>query len=188
MPDWRRAHVPGGTYFFTVVTYHRMRFLTTAMARQILGDAIRRCRQRWPMTIPAMVLLPDHLHTIWSLPLGDEEYSKRWAWIKKEFTKQWLAEGGCEARTTEGRKRDGRRAVWQSKFWEHTIRDEDDFEKHFDYIHFNPVKHGLVECPIDWEWSSFHRHVRSGVYPANWACGDRENVPKFQSIEKTVGE
>ena len=78
--------------------------------------------------------------------------------------------------------------IWQPKFWEHTIEEEDDFESHFDYIHFNPVKHGYVRCPVDWEWSSFHRWVRAGVYPKNWACGDRADVPTFDHIEKTVGE
>jgi putative transposase len=187
MPDWRRAFVPGGSYFFTVVTDRRACFLTTLPARAILGSMIRRCQLKWPFTINATVLLPDHLHAIWSLPSGDVEYPKRWGWIKKEFTKVWLGLGGREQRQTAGRKRDRRRGVWQPKYWEHTLETEDDFERHFDYIHYNPVKHALVKSPADWKWSSFHRWVAAGVYPANWACSDN-GPPSFDDIDDTVGE
>ena len=188
MPNWRRAHVPGGSYFFTVVTDRRARFLTDAPARPLLGSLIRRCQLKWPFTINALVLLPDHLHAIWSLPPGDDEYSKRWGWIKKEFTKNWLALGGKELRQTAGRRRDRRRGVWQPKFWEHTLETDDDFERHFDYVHYNPVKHGFVKCPRDWPWSSFHRWVQAGVYPDHWACWDKFGPLDFGDIEGTVGE
>lgn len=188
MPNWRRAHVPGGSFFFTVVTDRRGRFLGEVPARPMFGSIIRRCQLRWPFTINALVLLPDHLHTIWSLPPGDEAYSKRWGWIKKEFTKNWLALGGWEQSQTEGRKRDRRRGVWQPKYWEHTLETEDDFERHFDYVHYNPVKHGYVRCPRDWPWSSFHRWVRRGVYPEHWACWDDVGPLGFSDIEGTVGE
>jgi putative transposase len=188
MPKWRRAHVPGGSFFFTLVTDCRARFLTGIPARPILGSIIRRCQMKWPFTINAFVLLPDHLHTIWSLPPGDDRYSTRWGWIKKEFTKSWLALGGCEQEQTEGRKRDRRRGVWQPKFWEHTLEDEEDFERHFDYVHYNPVKHGYVRCPREWPWSSFHRWVQQGVYPEHWACWQNGRTLDFSGIEETVGE
>ncbi len=150
---------------------------------------MRSCRSRWPFVIDAIVLLPDHLHTIWSLPPGDDQYSRRWAWIKKEFTKSWLALGGAEQPQTAGRRRDGRRGVWHPKFWEHTLKDEQDYEDHFHYIHYNPVKHGLAKCPHEWPWSSFHRWVRAGVYSQDWACCERgQPAPDFHRIEDTVGE
>lgn len=189
MPNWRRAYVPGGTFFFTLVTDNRAPILAHAPGRPLLGSLLHRCQLRWPFTINAIVLLPDHLHAIWSLPPGDTAYPKRWGWIKKEFTKGWLQLGGSEQVVSRGRQRDGRRGVWQPKYWEHTIEDEDDFERHFDYIHFNPVKHGHVRCPRDWPWSSFHRWVDAGVYDRNWACGsDSQAVPDFSSIEDSVGE
>ena len=115
--------------------------------RPLLGSMVRRAQLKWPVTINAIVLLPEHLHTIWSLPSGDSEYSGRWGWIKKEFTKEWLALGGVEQPVSAGREHEGRRGVWQRRFWEHTLESEDDFERHFDYIHYNPVKHGHVRCP-----------------------------------------
>lgn len=189
MPNWRRAWVPGGTFFFTVVTDRRTPLFAHPAARSLLGDVVRRCQQQWPFEIRAIVLLPDHLHAIWSLPPGDTAYPRRWAWIKGKFTKEWLVAGGTERAVSEGRRRDGRRGVWQPKYWEHTLKDEMDFERHFDYIHYNPVKHGLVRCPCDWLWSSVHRYVRLGVYPANWACWRESRVElNFEDIHNSVGE
>jgi putative transposase len=168
MPDYRRAHVPGGTFFFTLVTEHRAPILMDPEARRILRHALVRCRFRWPFRVEAVVLLPDHMHTIWSLPHGDSDYSTRWAWVKKEFTKSWLGAGGAEAATSASCQRNRRRGVWQRRFWEHCIEDEGDLERHCDYIHYNPVKHGLVRAPIEWPYSSFHRFVRLGVYPPEW--------------------
>jgi len=136
----------------------------------------------------AIVLLPDHLHTIWSLPAGDTEYPKRWGWIKKKFTKKWLSQGGAEQQQPPGRTRDERQGVWLPKYWEHTIESEQDFEAHFDHIHYNPVDHGLVKCPRDWPWSSFDRWVQQGVYEENWACWEEGAVVDFREIEQTVGE
>jgi len=188
MPNWRRSLTPGGTFFFTVVTDRRARFLTTPLARNVLSNTIRGCQSQWPFKIDAIVLLPDHLHTIWTLPLGDTDYSKRWAWIRKEFTKSWLSQGGNEQIQTAGRHRDQRRGVWQAKFWEHTIQDEEDFDRHFDYIHFNPVKHGLVKSPQEWPWSSIHRWVKKGVYPVDWAHGSDDVSLNFDDIKNSIGE
>lgn len=185
MPDYKRAYVPGGSF---LVTHRRRRFLTQSDARTLLGNIIRECQQERPFDINAIVLLPDHLHAIWSLPHGDSDYSGRWGWIKKEFTKRWLESGGTETAISEARKREGRRGIWQPRFWEHTLEDEDDFERHFDYIHYNPVKHKLVKCPRDWEWSSFHRWVNYGAYPDHWACWDDGRDLNFSDIENAVGE
>ncbi len=189
MPNWRRAHVPGGTYFFTVVVDGRRPLFANPAARTLLGQVLRECRRAWPFSINAIALLPDHVHSIWTLPRNDDEYSKRWAWIKGQFTNRWLQLGGEQTPITEGRKRDGRRGVWQPKFWEHTIESAEDFERHFDYIHYNPVKHGLVRFPREWRWSSFRRYVRLGVYPEHWACwSDPARALNFDDIVDSVGE
>lgn len=147
MPNWNRAHVPGGTYFFTVVTDQRWLLFASAVARQVLGDVLRQCRWKWPFEMRAIVLLPDHLHAIWVLPPGDDRYSGRWGRIKRDFTKCWLSAGGTQAEVRVGRRRDGRRGVWQPKFWEYTLEGKSDFERHFDYIHYNSVTYGYVRCP-----------------------------------------
>lgn len=176
MPDYRRSFIPGGTYFFTVKTELNAPVFGELAAVRVLGTVMREAKRRWPFRIDAIVVLPDHLHAIWSLPAGDVGYSTRWAWIKKEFTKRYLASGGQEQATSGSRRKNRRRGVWQRRFWEHTIEEERDYEAHFDYVHWNPVKHGYVTCPVDWPHSSFHRWVRAGVYPRNWGCGDREPI------------
>jgi putative transposase len=190
MSSYIRSRLAGGTFFFTLVTAGRNTFLCTESAREILRETISKCQARWPMIIDAFVLLPDHLHSIWTLPKGDSEYSRRWGWIKKEFTKRWIKVSQERYRVTEGQSRERRRGVWQSRFWEHTIRDERDFERYFHYIHYNPVKHGLVRCPHEWPWSSFNRWVEEGAYTRQWACSCRDEVPPmmFQDIERSVGE
>jgi putative transposase len=186
MPQYRRCRVPGGTVFFTVVTERRSPLLCGALARSILGDVFRACEKRWPFRVDGMVLLPDHLHSLWTLPPGDDAYSRRWGWIKKEFTKLWLAAGGEEQERSASRRRSRRRGVWQRRFWEHTIRDDDDYARHLDYIHYNPVKHSLVTAPRDWPYSSFHRWVRKGVYPPDWGAGNQ--VVDFSDLETTAME
>jgi putative transposase len=123
------------------------------------------------MQVTAIVLLPEHLHCIWALPSGDSDYSSRWRWIKAEFTRAWLALGGREVCCAPAAQRERRRGIWQRRFWEHTIRDEADLERHADDIHYNPVKHKHVQNPRDWPWSSFHRWVKLGQYPSNWGRG-----------------
>ncbi|MEA3278295.1 MAG: transposase [Pseudomonadota bacterium] len=184
MTNWRRAYIPGGVFFFTLVTEHRSPILTTPRGRGLLREVTVECRGRFPFEVVAAVLLPDHLHAIWRLPHGDSDYSKRWAWLKKEFTKRWLAGGGAEQLISDSRQRNRRRGVLQRRFWEHVIRDERDLERHVDYIHYNPVKHGYVTCPVDWQWSSFHRFVRDGAYPRDWGCAPLD----LDDMEDTVGE
>lgn len=168
MKTYRRWFVPGGTYFFTLVTQDRRPFLCNDVPRIILGNVIRECLESRPFGTVAFVLLPEHLHAVWSLPPGDTAYSARLGWIKKEFTKRWLAEGGTEAPVSTQRQKRNRRGVWQPRFWEHTIRDESDLERHVDYVHYNPVKHGLATSPSEWQWSTFHRFVAAGTYDVNW--------------------
>jgi putative transposase len=134
-----------------------------------------------------MVLLPEHLHTIWTLPFEDKDYPRRWGWIKKEFTKAWLNLGKPEAQVTASKRGDRRHGVWQRRFWEHVLRDDNDYERHCDYIHHNPVKHRLVRCPRDWPYSSFHRFVKAGDYDADWGCSDRA-VPQFEDLDTTAME
>lgn len=150
--NYRRLYIPGGTYFFTVVTAAREPIFANPDAISLFTGCMQVVRQKHPFTPVAFVILPDHLHMIWNLPPGDDDFSTRWRLIKSRFTHQY----------------EGESDVWQDRFWEHSIRDERDFEKHFDYIHFNPVKHGLVNCAVDWPHSSFQHFVWRGVYEADW--------------------
>lgn len=193
MPNYRRNLLPGGTFFFTVVTEGRQPILT-GTGLGLLRRTIRQCMDMYPFTIDAMSVLPDHLHSIWTLPEGDAAYSKRWGCIKKEFTTNWLAAGYPEQPISQARQRERRRGVWAPRFWEHTLRDEPDFRRHMDYVHYNPVKHGYVSCPHAWRSSSFHRAVRQGLYEPDWGCAcrpgesPRPSVMEFDDIETTVGE
>jgi len=188
MANYRRYFQPGGTYFFTVVTFDREPLFKQPLARELLHVALAEAKQRWPFEMPAVVLLPDHLHDLWSLPPGDDRYAIRWGWNKKEFTKRWLEAGGREQPVSAAKQTARRRGVWQRRYWEHLIHDEDDFERHFDYIHYNPVKHGYVKCPKDWPYSSFHRWVTQGVVDENWACGDDQSPMNFDDIKDTAIE
>jgi len=163
MVQYRRNYVAGGTYFFTVTLDDRA---SSALVDHIgaLRSAFRAVRQERPFNIDAIVILPDHLHAIWTLPDNDADFPGRWKRIKGSFTRQLIAAGVPVARHDNGEY-----ALWQRRFWEHTIRDDRDFERHVDYVHFNPVKHGLVSRVQDWPHSSFHRYVRQGSLPNDWA-------------------
>ena len=158
----------GSVYFFTHVTHQRQRILTTPNARSLLRTAMEETRSKWPFEIIALVLLPDHLHTVWQLPPRDVDYSKRWHLIKARFTKSWRRAGGTEGQRNRSRQRRGERGVWQRRYYEHACRDEADVKRCVDYTHVNPLKHGLVARVRDWPWSSFHRFVRLGEYSADW--------------------
>jgi putative transposase len=174
MPEYRRYRVPGGTYFFTLKTELASSLFNDPHAVRLLREVFRNTIRRWPFELTAFVLLPDHLHAIWTLPTGDADYSTRWAWLKKEFTRRYLAQGGLELPTSESRRRNRRKGIWQRRFWEHTIQGEQDFDNHFDYIHWNPVKHGYARSPAEWRYSSFHRWASRGIYPEDWGRGARE--------------
>jgi putative transposase len=173
MPDYRRWRAEGGVFFFTVVTHQRQPIFSAPLALRLLRNAIAGVRHKRPFELRAIVLLPDHLHMLWRLPEGDAEYSTRMGLIKKRFTSTYLAAGGREGASTASRRKHRIRGVWQKRFIEHTIRDYADYKRHLDYIHANPVKHGLVSMPREWPHSSFHRHVRAGEYDLDW-CGHVE--------------
>ena len=179
MPEYRRSRIAGGTYFFTVVTYNRRPLLATDTARKLLRQAWVDVRGRFPFDIDSVCLLPDHLHCIWSLPEGDADYSVRWKEIKRVFTKGYVNQVGPGEIRNESRLRRGEAAIWQRRFWEHTIRDEEDLNRHRDYIHYNPVKHGLVRSVSAWPWSSFHRFVEMGYYQQEWGEDVQEDVKKL---------
>ena len=163
MVRYRRNFISGGTFFFTVVLAdRRSSVLVDRIA--VLRDAFRVTRRERPFAIDAIVVLPDHLHAVITLPADDADFSGRWRRIKGLFTHSVMREGAPLAPDHRGLY-----ALWQRRFWEHTVRDESDFARHVDYIHFNPVKHGLVSRVNDWPHSSFHRYVRQGVLPQDWA-------------------
>ncbi|MGA2063854.1 MAG: transposase [Thermoguttaceae bacterium] len=187
MSEFRRYFVPGGTYFFTLVTAGRAPLFESAAARALLGKSMRETCDEHRFTTVAIVLLPEHLHAIWMLPLGDQEYPARWKAIKARFTSEWLRAGGCEGPLTDGYRRQRRRGVWQPRYMEHTIRDEGDLEAHLHYLHYNPVKHGYTRRPRDWAWSSFARYVASGDYPEDWGADERR-PPDFGDVDADLLE
>jgi putative transposase len=171
MPNYRRLKTPGATYFFTVVTYERQTMLCEPVSRQALQNAIEDTRRSYPFYVKAWVLLRDHLHCIRTLPDGDYEFSKRWGIIKSNFTKRIKRVGWAlptKDKPSPSRILHREATIWQRRFWEHQIRDQEDFNQHCDYIHYNPVKHGLVDDPKKWEYSTIHQFINKGLYPANW--------------------
>lgn len=168
--EYRRVEIEGGTYFFTLATYNRRPFLCYPNNVELLRRAFQYTMQRHPMEIDAFVLLPDHLHTVWTLPKEDCNYSTRWRLIKSYFSRHCQEKYDGVISTSRQSKQE--RAFWQRRFWEHLIRDNQDFVNHVEYIHYNPVKHGLVAAPKDWEHSSFHRYVQAGLYDELWGAGD----------------
>ena len=165
MPNYRRAYHPGGTYFFTVNLLERSG--NDLLTRQIdhLRDAVRNVRDAHPFKIDSWVVLPDHMHCVIQLPEDDSDFTLRWRLIKAGFSKSLpLTE-----RRSAVRMRRGERGIWQRRFWEHLVRDEADYAAHMDYVHFNPVKHGLVQRVVDWPYSTFHCLADKGTYPRDWA-------------------
>lgn len=188
MSNYRRSY-EGNTYFFTVVTYQRQPILCLDESKKALREAISAAREAHPFKIKAWVLLPDHLHCIWELPEGDTGYSMRWGLIKKEFTKKISRSVGAahptragleglvgKAHPTESRIKHREGMIWQRRFWEHKIKDERDYRIHCDYIHYNPVKHGLVSAPVGWEYSTFHRYLRDGIYSGEWGSKEPDKI------------
>jgi putative transposase len=163
MTDYRRNRVPGAAYFFTVNLQDRGSELLVKHI-EILRNAVRQTKLKLPFHIDAWVVLPEHLHAIWTLPEGDDDFSSRWQAIKMAFSRK-IPAGEYRSASRAGRRE---RGIWQRRFWEHTIRDVQDYAAHMDYIHFNPVKHGLVTRPADWPYSSFHQAVSKGLYPPEW--------------------
>ncbi|GLQ49994.1 transposase [Dyella flava] len=169
---YRRAKTPGGTYFFTVNLADRSSALLTKRV-DALRAAVRHIKKHHPFHILAWVVLPDHMHAIWTMPDHDADYSKRWRLIKHRFS------SSIERQETIGqsRQRKHERGIWQRRFWEHQIRDEQDLQNHLDYVHINPVKHGHVARASDWPYSSIHRYIRQGHLSPDWACDPKSINP-----------
>ncbi|NNG22688.1 REP-associated tyrosine transposase [Telluria aromaticivorans] len=165
MSSYRRAFT-GTSYFFTVVTHDRGPILCDEPVRQALRSAIKRVRLRLPFQTDAMVLMPNHLHCIWTLPDGDTNFSTRWSQIKHDVS--YMCRDLYPASLSRSRQRQREAPIWQRRFWEHQLHDEHDMERHIDYIHFNPVKHGLIQAASAWTYSTFARYVREGIYAPDW--------------------
>ncbi len=179
MPNYRRPHVAGAGYFFTVALADRRSDLLFRNVG-LLRDIVREVRQRHPFHIDAWVVMPDHMHAVWTLPEDDDGYGARWRLIKAGFSLHLPA---GEERSASREQR-GERGIWQRRFWEHLIRNEDDYARHVDYVHFNPVKHGRVGRVADWPCSSFHRWVAAGRLVPDWG-GDSV---RFASLIAPCGE
>jgi putative transposase len=174
MTNYRRNFLSGRSFFFTVNLAERRRRLLTAHI-DLLRQAFRDVRRRHPFDIDAIVVLPDHLHAVWTLPEDDADFALRWRLIKTIFSHALPADEGISA----SRAGKGERGLWQRRYWEHTLRDEGDLARHVDYIHFNPVKHGHVTRVRDWPYFLFHRMVKLGIYPFDWAGDATESALSF---------
>ena len=168
MSRYRRSLAGGATFFFTVNTYRRRNILTHPDVRLALRNGIEHVRERMPFTIDAWVLLPNHLHAIWTLPQNDAAYGKRWGIIKAHVSGQCATLVNDDAARSTSRIKRRENDFWQRRFWEHQIRNEHDYERHVDYIHYNPVKHGLVKQAAQWPYSTFHQFAGRGVYAETW--------------------
>jgi len=166
---YRRSRAKGAAFFFTVVTHGRKRILCHEVNIRLIKEAFQYVINRHTFRVDAFVLLPDHIHCIWTLPYSDNDFPLRWRLIKSYFSRQCQDE--YKGFISASKLRKGEQAVWQRRFWEHQIRDEQDFARHVEYIHYNPVKHGLVKSPRDWAYSSFHRYVKHGIYKSDWGAG-----------------
>jgi putative transposase len=171
--NYRRNFHPGGTYFFTVALRNRNATLLTDHV-SLLRNAFHAVKLATPFTIDAIVVLPDHLHAIWTLPEGDADYPARWRAIKSAFVRSLKREGIQAQRNARGEA-----TIWQRRYWEHTIRDDHDWQCHVDYIHFNPVKHGYVASPVDWVHSSIHAFIARGVILRDWGGSGIETAGRF---------
>jgi len=166
MPDYRRAYLNGGTFFFTVVCYRRNSIVREEAAIDLLWRCFQATMAMYPFRVDASVILPDHLHIIWTLPENDSDFSTRWKRIKSAFSRHY--HGYTIEDISESMRRKKEKGIWQRRFWEHVIRDQADFNRHCDYIHYNPVKHGLVHSPLEWKHSSFKKFVEKGLYSQDW--------------------
>ena len=167
MPRYVRAK--GSIFFFTVALAQRPSNLLIEEIER-LRRIYRIVQQRYPFETIAICVLPDHIHALWALPADDENFSARWNSIKGGFSR------GLDAQIRSASKVGKReKGVWQRRYWEHAIRDEADFQRHVDYIHYNPVKHGYVTRVADWPHSSFHRYVERGILAPDWG-GDLSDI------------
>ena len=166
MSNYRRYHQKGASCFFTLVTYKRRRIFETDPAVGVLRLAFRMIMNKRPFAIDAIVVLPAHIHCIWQLPENDADYSTRWMLIKKHVS----------ASMDSLKNQRGEKQIWQRRFWEHLIRDEEDYHGHMDYIYYNPVKHGYTKSPAEWPYSSFNKAVMGGLYESTWGSYEPETI------------
>lgn len=191
MSKYRRYYRDGGTYFFTVKTYRNQKFLCDPFARTALRQAIEKTRAEKPFEILGWVLLPDHLHAVWKMPENDNDFSGRWSMIKRYFSQKWLTQNEPHSQRTRRMQDKREPGIWQRRFWEHLIRDQNDMANHMDYVHYNPIKHGLVQCPHHWPYSTFHRWVKEGACREDWLCSCQSNelvYPDFVDRVSDAGE
>jgi putative transposase len=170
MPQYRRYYRSSGCVFLTIVTYQRQPIFANPENIELLRRVVAKTKKEKPFDLLAAVILPDHIHFIWQLPNDNINYSQRVSRLKTLFTRQLRGKNYCPENISLSRYKHRESDVWQRRFWEHTIKDENDFQKHLDYIHYNPVKHELVSCPHLWQYSSFNNWVKQGKYPQDWGC------------------
>jgi REP-associated tyrosine transposase len=175
---YRRAILTGGTYFFTLVTEQRRPLFRERAVVKMFLDAVESVRSRHPFEVDAYVVLPDHLHTLWTLPEADAKFSTRWRLIKEAFTRTYLKTHAAPERN-ESRRGKGEQAIWQRRFWEHVVRNDEDFAAHLNYIHLNPVHHGLAAAPRDWPHSSFLAWVEREAYDITWGSDALPELPEW---------
>ncbi|MDZ7803396.1 REP-associated tyrosine transposase [Thiohalophilus sp.] len=161
MSDYQRVYVRGGIYFFTVVTANRCPIFNSSSSVDILRNGFRYVKERRPFEMDAIVILPEHLHCIWRMPEDDADFSNRWKMLKGYVTRHlsWVSGN-----------------IWQPRFWEHLIRDEEDWRRHIDYIHYNPIRHGLVNDPVVWPFSSYQKYLEIGYYSSGWGKNEPKNI------------
>ncbi len=172
MTEYRRAYIPGSTWFFTVNLANRKDNHLLVEKIDLLRTSFRYVKKRKPFLIKAAVILPDHLHCIWTLPKEDADYSVRWNLLKGHFSRN--IEKGEEISESRTKRRE--RGLWQRRFWAHLITNQDDYNRHMDYIHFNPVKHELVKRVVEWPHSSFHKFAEHGIYTNDWGYSGKDNI------------
>jgi len=168
--QYRRVNIKGASYFFTVNLVNRKSSLLVDEI-DALRQSIQTVKQRHPFKIDAMVVMPDHLHAIFTLPVDDNDYATRWMLIKAGFSRQIVTGEHVNPSRTSKRER----GIWQRRYWEHLIRDDNDYEAHVNYIHYNPVKHGYVQQAAKWPYSSIHRYIKNGDISKNWGRDDKQN-------------
>jgi putative transposase len=172
VPNYIRYRHPGGCYFFTVNLLERYSNDLLIQNISLLRESVKRTKEKYPFNIDGWVVLPDHMHCIWTLPDGDDNFPTRWRLIKSHFAKNLPKE---ERQSSIQQKR-GERGIWQRRYWEHFIRDNNDYHRHLDYLHYNPVKHGYAMRVADWPYSTFHRWVEKGVYSSEWGMGHADDL------------
>lgn len=169
MSNYKRYYQKGSYYFFTLVTYQRCRIFTNENCIKEFKLSLHKIKNKYPFTIIAYVILPDHLHFIWKLP-NDEDYSLRWRLIKRDFSMKLNSKKNAR----------NEKFIWQRRFWEHAIRSENELQKYMNYIHYNPVKHGLCDLPSMWAHSSFEYWVNKNLYAKDWSA---DSIVKLSDFE-----